>query len=388
VPAALLDTPYGFQANADDISAKAVEYFQQSVGRDIEVASFRSAAATDALDVERTLARLRAAKYVFAGPGSPSYALRQWAGSAIPKLLAEKLQTGGCVTFASAAACTLGRRTVPVYEIYKVGEEPRWLEGLDLIAEAGLDVAVIPHYDNAEGGNHDTRFCYLGEPRLALLEAQLPEEMFVLGVDEHTAVILDLESARAEVVGRGAVTVRKNGRSTSLPAGTTVAISDLRAMAFDAPAAGAVSTTLASASEPEPIAPRVASSPLLETVARREEEFDRAIAASDAGGAVRAILELDDELVAWSRDTLQSDEGDRARAAMRSMVVRLGQAAEGGLRDPAEVVGPFVEAVLAARTEARAGRRWDEADRLRARLVDLGVEVNDRGEKTAWRLLS
>ena len=76
---------------------------------------------------------------------------------------------------ASAAALTLGVATIPVYEIYKVGEDPHWLEGLDLLGPAtGLRAAVVPHYDNAEGGNHDTRFCYMGERRLQALEAALP----------------------------------------------------------------------------------------------------------------------------------------------------------------------------------------------------------------------
>ncbi len=39
VPAVLLDTPYGFQANAGDISARAVAYFRESVRRTVEVAS-------------------------------------------------------------------------------------------------------------------------------------------------------------------------------------------------------------------------------------------------------------------------------------------------------------------------------------------------------------
>ena len=93
---------------------------------------------------------------------------------------------------ASAAAAATGFVAVPVYEIYKVGADPHWLEGLDLFGVLGLKVAVIPHYDNAEGGTHDTRFCYLGERRLAVLERELPADAAVLGVDEHTALILDL----------------------------------------------------------------------------------------------------------------------------------------------------------------------------------------------------
>ena len=43
VPAVMLDTPFGFQENADDITAKAVAYFRESVQREIGVASYRSA---------------------------------------------------------------------------------------------------------------------------------------------------------------------------------------------------------------------------------------------------------------------------------------------------------------------------------------------------------
>ena len=123
----------------------------------------------DALAVQQGLSALTDADYVFAGPGSPTYALRQWKNTQVSHILHEKLQRGGIVTFASAAALTLGTRTVPVYEIYKCGEEPYWLEGLNLLGEFGIPAVVIPHYNNAEGGHHDTRFCYLGETRLNML---------------------------------------------------------------------------------------------------------------------------------------------------------------------------------------------------------------------------
>src|SRR5438094_915592 len=86
-----------------------------------------------------------------------------------------------------------GASALPVDEIYKVGTPPEWLPGLDLLGQLEIPVAVIPHFDNAEGGTHDTRYCYAGERRLGALEAQLAPEVAVLGVDEHTAVLLDLE---------------------------------------------------------------------------------------------------------------------------------------------------------------------------------------------------
>lgn len=404
VPAVLLDTPFGFQENADDITERAVHYFTQSVGAHLDVASFRSSAdAADTVAHERMLDRLRRARYVFAGPGSPSYALRQWRGSALPDALAEKLERGGCVCFASAAALTLGVTTVPVYEIYKVGEDPHWMEGLDLLSAAGLRAAVIPHYNNAEGGNHDTRFCYLGERRLRRIEPELPEGAFVLGVDEHTGCIFDLDEGTATVVGLGVLTVRARGRSEELPSGTTVATAALAATAerlasgAGLSAAGPVRSGTVGADEParggravptdpETAAGRLARSPLMEAVDTRQQEFDEALERRDADGAAAAILGLDSDLAAWAADTTQSDEMDRARSALRAMVVRLGEAAAGGMQDRREVVGPYVELVLRQRKAAREERRFSDADALRDGLIALGIEVMDSPTGTDWEL--
>ena len=386
-PAVMLDTPFGFQENADDVAAKAVTYFRESVKQDVSVVSFRSAAEVDAVAHETVLTRLREARWVFAGPGSPSYALNQWRGTQVPALLADKLRTGGCLVFASAAAVTLGPYSLPVYEIYKVGETPRWMEGLDLLAALGLRAVVIPHYNNAEGGRHDTRYCYVGERRLRVLEAQLPEDVFVLGVDEHTACIVDLDAESVTVTGLGGVTVRYRERSERVESGQTVSIGCLRRLASGAAHAASpvVPSVEAVTAGTEP-SPPLARSPLLDDVARLEKAFAEALAARDARGAVGAILELEDLLVEWSRDTLQSDELDRGRAALRSMVVRLGEAAEAGVRDPRQVVAPFVEALLAARGRARAERRWADADELRDALIAAGVEVRDTPGGTEWQV--
>ena len=65
---------------------------------------------------------------------------------------------------------------MPVYEIYKSGADPAWAPGTNLLERlTGLRAALIPHYDNTEGGTHSTRFCYLGERRLRFLEGALPE---------------------------------------------------------------------------------------------------------------------------------------------------------------------------------------------------------------------
>jgi len=338
----------------------------------------------DPVVVEQALNRVRQADYLFAGPGSPTYALRQWAGTAVPALLREKLRTGGAVTFASAAALTLGRFTVPVYEIYKVGEEPRWLDGLDVLAEVGLNVAVIPHYDNKEGGHHDTRFCYLGEHRLEMLEAMLPSDAHVIGIDEHTGVVLDLDANTATVVGNGVLTVRMRGVSTTHATGTTVPIDALRDPSHGAVAVGAPQH----ADEPveaEPDDTPGALSLAAET-AEAETAFTVALSSGDAAGAARAALALEAAIHTWSADTLQSDETDRAHAALRGMIVRLGDAAVQGLVDPRQVVGPYMEIILELRAVVRADKRYDLSDLIRDRLVTLGVEVRDTAQGPEWLL--
>ncbi|MBV1849674.1 CysS/YqeB C-terminal domain-containing protein [Catellatospora tritici] len=216
--AVLLDTPYGFQLNADEISARAVGYFAQSVGQAVEVVSWRRAPGPG-LDRERALTALRGASWIFAGPGSPSYALRQWRDTDLPTVLPR----ADVLVFASAAALTLGSHTIPVYEIYKAGADPHWLPGLNLFEQlTGVPAVVIPHYDNAEGGHHDTRYCYLGEPRLRLLERELPDDHLIVGVDEHTALICDLDQRTATVTGNGRLTLRRHGQSTTYPPNTTL----------------------------------------------------------------------------------------------------------------------------------------------------------------------
>ena len=385
--AVLLDTPYGFQENAPELATKAVEYFQTSINLELEVAGLTEIIGADALAVERGLQKVADADYVFAGPGSPTYALRQWSGTPLAGLLNKKLRDGGIVTFASAAALTLGRFTLPVYEIYKVGEDPRWLDGLNILGEIGVNVALIPHYNNAEGGHHDTRFCYMGERRLSMLERELPDNVYVLGVDEHTGMVIDLDTQTVTVVGKGVVTIRVHGESTQIASGETFSVDRLRDPASATTRnSKQTATSQSKTSAPANMATATAifDNNLREATDRLNQVFATALAGSDADGAARATLELDDAIAGWSGDTLQSDATDHARAVLRSMITRLAAAATGGLRDPRDVLGPFVQVLLDLRTQVRSDKRFDLSDIIRDRLAALNVEVRDTPEGAQW----
>ena len=399
VPAVLLDTPFGFQENAKEIAGRAVTYFRESLRAPIAITGVEGGptqdAGRDAFAEEQLVSTVRNSRYVFAGPGSPSYALRKWQGTAVPSLLVEKLLHGGCVLFASAAALTLGVATVPVYEIYKCGEDPHWLEGLDITAAAGLRAAIIPHYDNNEGGTHDTRFCYLGERRLSRMERDLPDGAFVLGVDEHTACTFDLDAGTASVEGRGVVTVRAAGRSMTFPSGETLPITRIletaEALAHGATRQESSSQTTEAAPEPDgadwPKIGRLPStSPLVDLVREREAVFAAAVTSRDMALASSAVLDLERDVTEWSTDIPAGDELDRAHASLRSLIMELGRLSEAGVRDPRQVVGPLVEALLELRDAARRNRRFSEADLVRHRLAEAGIEVRDTPDGSEWLL--
>ncbi len=388
-PAVMLDTPFAFQMNRAELVTRTRGYFDQSLGREVDVAAWSGAESP--AEAEKSLALLDRASWVFAGPGSPTYALRKWRDTPVPAALAGVVRRGGTLVLGSAAALTLGSHAVPVYEIYKVGDDPVWVPGLDLLAElTGVAAAVVPHYDNKEGATHDTRFCYLGEQRLAALEATLPDEVGVLGVDEHTAMVVDVQARTLSVAGNGVVSVRRRGDTRTFAAGESLGLDELSAM-LRGESVATVAPVAASPAGADSGVPRDAAEPgpalsLRAEADRARADFEQALASRDVDGCVAAVLGLEEALAAWQADTLQSDDADEARRVLRALVVRLGELAEQGAGDPAERVAPFVEALLAVRAAARESRDFATSDLVRDRLVAAAVEVRDTADGTEWSL--
>ncbi|MDF1555981.1 MAG: hypothetical protein P1P84_23100 [Deferrisomatales bacterium] len=378
--AVFLDTPAGFQLNADELSARAATYFRERVGAELEVASLKSAALPE-LEAAPGCQRLREADYVLVGPGSPSYAVRQWQRGPVPGLLAELLGRGGCLVAASAAALTVGKFTLPVYEIYKVGEDLHWLEGIDLLGRFGLEFAVIPHWNNAEGGTHDTRRCYMGEPRFRELARRLPSTTGVLGLDEHTACLLDLGRGEVSVRGLGGVTLRRGGAEVVLERGRTYPLSVLTGgEALPVPAG-----TAAAAAGWEG-APVLAAEALWDRLRAEEARFGAGLDGGDPAAATAALLEVDRLL--WSAHEGREDPEavTQGRELLRDLVVQLGMHLAGLPPSAEACLSPLVEALLAHRAALRQGGEYVAADGIRDCLLAAGVVVEDRAEGVRWYL--
>jgi hypothetical protein len=457
--ALLLATPYAFQENAASVSARARRYFADSVGLEVRVApgtshnagpemappmvgktAYGAGASGRGLghdgEQSREATDIRSGDWVFAGPGSPSYALAHWRTGPVGAALRERILAGdGLTVLASAAAATAGQFTLPVYEIYKVGGAPRWLAGLDLLGALGLRVAVIPHYDNAEGGHYDTRYCYLGERRLAVMEGELPADAAVLGVDEHTAMLIDLRTDGIEIRGRGGVTVRRAGGSTILPAGTSLSVADLRGLvlgakptaradrarsardgghdgadvgAHDGAAVGAhggadvgadvgadgeggvcgeaggsgvgARAGQAAGAQAVPVPP----APLPEVMAEAERGFGVAAGARDGDAMAAVILALETAIKQWEADTDEDQGTEQARALLRSLIGRLGRTARDGLADPRDRLRPAVEPLIALRNRLRGEGNFAAADAIRHALAAAGLDLSDTPDDTRW----
>jgi len=335
----ILDTPYGFQENADELSRRIANYFETRLHVEATVASLRRLGSE--LDRARAISIIERSEYVFAGPGSPGYAARLWSDLRLGPVLTDVIRRGGAVILASAAAVVAGARAIPVYEIYKAGEDPHWLKGMDITAPLGLNMVVVPHWNNAEGGTHDTSRCYIGARRFEAIEQDL--DVGVVGIDEHTSITFDFGLGRVRVAGVGQVTVR--GRRGELFITGEIGLAD--------------------------VIDQLGGPMKIETVVDTPEHpfsFQEALEQGDTDAAVAVVLEA-----------IASDD-----RSFPSMVVELGELARRGLVERREIIGPFVDLLVDLRSRARDKRRYEESDRIRDALAALGVEVRDTPEGVTW----
>ncbi len=382
--AIFLDTPAGFQENVDLLSRRAVEYFKNQVGQNMEVASFKSAEFLSSPEAEKTYHLVGEAGYVLIGPGSPTYTVRHLKETPIPALLSAMVTRGGCLSIASAAALTAGSHTLPVYEIYKVGEPLHWIEGLNIVGNLGLDLVVIPHWNNAEGGNHDTRFCYMGERRFRSLEKDLPSGTTILGIDEHTACILNFSSSEAIVEGIGQVTIRCDGVEKQYGRREKIGFDELLCMQEGLAVNGSKSAIAPGSAAVDAVALEVGSS-FWQAMHDIERNFYQALEDNDTTAMVTMLLEADRLLWQGQLELENPEFISQGRELYREMIVLAGT----GINRASTIIPrkfvALVNALVDLREDHRQEKRWSEADGIRNILQTSGVVLEDTEEGPRWR---
>lgn len=227
----LLETPSGFELNSDQVVGRIAEFFNhrlQNYEPQTTVIPARKRGTPFSPDEPKILAPLLEADLIFMGPGSPSYAIRQLRDSLAWHYLIARHRLGVTLAFASAAVIAIGSQSLPVYEIYKAGNDLHWLSGLDLFGPFGLDLTFLPHWNNTDGGAElDTSRCFMGQNRFSQLMEMLPAGQIVVGIDEHTALLMDCSGMCCQVFGRGSVTLIRDGQEDVINSGESFDLGEL-----------------------------------------------------------------------------------------------------------------------------------------------------------------
>lgn len=228
---ALLETPAGFELNSAQVARRVGDFMEtrlQNYKPIVDIVPARKKGSAFSPDDPEILKPLLYADMIFMGPGSPTYAIRQLKDSLAWDLVRARHRLGAALIFASAATISVGAHALPVYEIYKVGQDMHAVDGLDFFADFGLRLSFIPHWNNADGGvDLDTSRCFVGMERFAEWCDLVPLENTTLGLDEHTGLILDLERGVCEVSGVSSVSIVRACDPEIYPSGTTFGLAEL-----------------------------------------------------------------------------------------------------------------------------------------------------------------
>ena len=329
----LLETPAGFELNSDRVIGKVGEFIEhhlQNFQPEVAVVPARKRGTDFSPDDETIASQLLDADLIFMGPGSPSYAVRQLQDSLAWNYLMARHRLGAALVLASAAAIAISTFALPVYEIYKVGEDPHWKKGLDLFGAYGLPLVFIPHWNNQDGGDElDTSRCFMGQSRFEALMEQLPPDLTVMGIDEKTALILDQQAGEARVMGQGGVTLLHTGHGHDF-------------------------------SNENPV------SPTLLQVARQRRGHVHQYHSGDVF-PLSDCCPFDDPI---PEPGIPVDIWERARQVHQEL-----QKVE--QIDPAEEAPQAVWDLVEARQQSREQKQWQLADELRAQIAAQGWQVLD-----------
>ncbi len=242
---AVLETPAGFEPNSAQVAGRVADFLKTRLANykpQVDVVPTRKKGTPHSPDDPETCAPLLHANLIFMGPGSPTYAIRQLKDSLAWDLLRARHRLGAALVFASAATIAVGKVGLPVYEIYKVGQDVHTVPGLAIFDDFGVPLSFIPHWNNTDGGQDvDTSRCFIGRERFDAWCAQLPENHTVLGLDEHTGIVLDFQKRECQVMGVSSVSLVRACNPAIYPSGSRIPLEEIGAFQIPDPLSKGIS---------------------------------------------------------------------------------------------------------------------------------------------------
>ena len=228
VRVAIIETPAGFEPNSDMVAQKIAEYLAhrlQNFSPQIELVPARIRGTDFSPDDPSMGDPIFRANYVFMGPGSPTYAVRQLRDS---YHLAQHV---------GAAPPGRGHRFLQRLDHQR--QQPRAPRLRDLQGRRGAALeggarllrALRPEPDDYAALEQQRRRRRAGhEPLLhgaardERLLALLPELPVILGIEENTGVVIDPHAGECTVVGAGEAIVIRDGEERRIAAGGAFAV--------------------------------------------------------------------------------------------------------------------------------------------------------------------
>jgi hypothetical protein len=238
----ILETPAGFELNSDQVASSVgrfIKHHLQNYNPDIEIIPARKKDTPNSPDARNIAQPILDADLIFMGPGSPTYTVRQLENTLSWEYILARHRLGAGLAFSSAATVAISSYSLPVYEIYKVGEDLHWKPGLNFFSHYSLPLVFIPHWNNQDGGEGlDTSRCYMGLSRFEELVEILPKDQLIIGIDENTGLVIDLQASCLHGVGQGNVTIINKRSREVIPPNTAVNLSELGDFELCDPLAG------------------------------------------------------------------------------------------------------------------------------------------------------
>ena len=208
----------------------------------------------------------------------------------------------------------------------------------------------------------------------------LPEEVSIVGLDEHTACIIDLAKEEIRVRGIGTVTLRRSGSERSFTKGQSYPLGILYGEDDGKKWQQNPSSPIAS---DEPVHTDDAFWEKIHTI---QSLFEKSLETNDLEHATNALLELDGTIWKAQEELENTEFISQGRDILRDMIVLLGTSLSPPQRSTADSLAPVIEHLISLRNLFRQERKWEAADAIRTCLAKVNIVIEDTADSSRWRL--